>query len=93
MLSEMTSRQLTEWAAYYAVDPWGDERQDYRVAHALAVIVGMFRGEDTGPISVSDFIPRVGALAYDDDRADGDENDLQPPKPPGVAWFEQMMGM
>jgi hypothetical protein len=69
------------------VEPFGEERSDYRVAHALAVIVNMFRGKDDQPVSVADLLPRVGILA---DRAKNDDT----PKPhPNVQRFEAMMAL
>jgi hypothetical protein len=87
MLAGMSSRQFSEWMAYAAVEPFGEERSDYRVAHALAVIVNMFRGKDDQPVSVADLLPRVGILA---ESAKTDDT----PKPhPNVQRFEAMMAL
>ena len=95
MLARMTSRQLSEWMAYGAVEPFGEDRADFRVAHALAVIVNLLRPKDAPPVRIADLIPQVGALAEEDravyEGAAGDE-DL-PPKHPHVVMFEQMMGL
>jgi hypothetical protein len=87
MLAGMSSRQFSEWMAYAAVEPFGEERSDYRVAHALAVIVNMFRGKDDQPVSVADLLPRVGILA-------GSAKADDAPKPhPNVQRFEAMMAL
>jgi hypothetical protein len=90
MLEGLTSRQVAEWQAFSAVEPFGEDRADYRVAYALAVIVSLLKGKDGPPVSVADFFPRVGVLE-DDEEADGEED--TPPKHPNVLLFEQMMGI
>lgn len=40
LLGQITSRQLAEWRAYYALDPWGDWREDRRTALLGALIAG-----------------------------------------------------
>lgn len=86
MLAHISSRQLAEWVAYAAVEPFGEERADYRIAYALSVIVNMFRGKDDPPVAVADLIPKVGVLAHEESEAD------QNPHPhPNVRRFEEMM--
>lgn len=84
----MSSTQVAEWMAYAAVEPFGEERDDYRLAYALSVIVNMFRGKDSTPVKLTDLLPRVGVLAQDEmQAADGDT----PPVHPNVRRFEEMM--
>lgn len=89
MLAEMTSAQVTEWAAYAAVEPFGEERSDYRMAYALAVIVNMFQGKDGTPVKPTDLLPKVGVLA-DEDAGWGEQGNL-PPVHPNVRRFEELM--
>jgi hypothetical protein len=86
MLASISSRQLSEWVAYAAVEPFGEERADYRLAYALAVIVNLFRGKDDPPVKVADLLPRVGVLAHEESGAEG-----APPVHPNVRRFEEMM--
>ena len=92
----MTSRQLTEWIAYAAIEPFGEDRADYRTAHALAVIVNLLRSKDAPPVALADLLPHAGALA-DHDRqaweATRDTGADLPPKHPNVLLFEKMMGV
>lgn len=92
MLEGLTSRQVAEWQAYSAVEPFGEDRADYRLAYALAVIVSLLKGKDGPPVNVADFYPKVGVLADDDDEETGD-GEAKPPKHHNVILFEQMMGI
>lgn len=90
----MTSRQLAEWMAYAAVEPFGEARADYRAAHALAVLVNLLTGRDAPPVAVQDLLPRVGALA-DDDRAqwEAQAGEGEAVKHPNVIMFERIVGL
>lgn len=83
----MPSSMLSEWMAFAAVEPFGEERNDYRLAYALALVVNMFRGKDAKPVTPLDLMPRVGALA-------GEAYVPEPldvPAPhPNVRAFEEM---
>jgi hypothetical protein len=56
MLSEIGSRQYLEWKAFYALDPWGDQRADVRTAIVAAVMANAWRGKDEGPIGLETFM-------------------------------------
>ena len=79
---------MTEWVAYTAVEPFGEEREDYRLAYGLAVIVNMFRGKDDPPVKVTDLLPKVGLLAQEVSEA---TLESAPPVHPTVRRFEEMM--
>lgn len=91
----MTSRQFAEWVAYAAVEPFGEERDDYRIAYALAVILNFFKGKEGAPVTAADLMPHVGELAEDDWSGDeeGEDGEEPPPKHPNVILFEQMLGL
>lgn len=82
----MPSSLLSEWMAFAAVEPFGEERNDYRLAYALAVIVNMFRGKDSKPVTPQDLMPTVGLAAYVPEPADGT---VVPPAHPNVQAFEE----
>lgn len=63
MLDSISSEELTEWAAYYRLDPFGSYRADVQAGIVASVIanVNAKKGHSFTP---SDFIPRF-------DEADG----------------------
>ena len=56
MLAEMSSAELTEWIEFYGLEPFGEERSDWRSAIAASAICNSF-GAKTKP---KDFIPDFG---------------------------------
>jgi hypothetical protein len=53
LLERMDSRELTEWRAYYNIDPWGEERADLRQAQTSAIMASAF---DKKQWQVKDFM-------------------------------------
>jgi len=64
MLSRITCRQFLEWCAFYAIDPFGSQRQDYNFA-ALMLLIASALGEKKK--TIDDFL-----LFKDDDKAKND---------------------
>ena len=54
----MSSREFAEWGAFYGMEPFGDIRADIRSAMICKMIADAFRGKDSQPTQVSDFMPR-----------------------------------
>lgn len=59
MLSEMTASQLTEWAAYFSLEPWGTDVDDQRAGVVAATVANMAgkvlpKGKELSP---SDLFP------------------------------------
>jgi len=52
----MSSRELTEWIAYNAVQPFGDTRADLRSAIIASTVANCHRTSGT-PFKVADFMP------------------------------------
>ena len=55
----MTSRQLTEWQAFWQVEPWGEYRDDWRMANLLAHLINMLRGKEQTVLEPSQFMPQL----------------------------------
>lgn len=77
MLSEMTTRDLAEWEAYFSLEPWGCEVEDHRagvLAHYIAA-PHMAKGHkppapaEIFPSRVAYFTPKP-ALPLDDEQVD-----------------------
>jgi len=58
---EIDSREFSEWQAFWAVEPWGDERADIRSAMICCVTANAWRGKDDPPATLKDFLPKFGA--------------------------------
>jgi hypothetical protein len=56
MLGEMTSAQFAEWAAYYQLEPWGEERADVRHGILTSVLANCHRGKSAAAFKPKDFI-------------------------------------
>ena len=60
LLARMPYRIWVEWVRYAALEPWGEERADYRAAQiAMLMANAWFRPEKTSPVfSIEDFMPK-----------------------------------
>lgn len=63
MLAAMTSAQFVEWRAYFALEPWDEERADLRAAIIAATIANAHRDRKRRPtpIPIESFMPRFDA--------------------------------
>lgn len=59
LLNSLTSRQLAEWMAYYAVDPFGDQRGDLQAGIIAATVSNRWRGKNEAPAKPVDFMPYI----------------------------------
>ena len=57
MLASMGSDELTEWMAYYQLEPFGDYRADYRSGVVASTFANAHRAKDAGPFKPEDFMP------------------------------------
>lgn len=60
LLQRIDSRELTEWAAYFALEPWGTEVEDWRAGLVAATIANANRDpkKRRRPYEPKDFMPR-----------------------------------
>lgn len=56
----MSSEEWTYWQAYYQLDPWGEERADYRIAVLDALFANAWRGKNSRKFEPKDFMPEFG---------------------------------
>ena len=63
LLSEISSRELTEWAAYAQLEPFGDERADLRAGIVASTVANFLRDakKRRKPYRAGDFMPHFGA--------------------------------
>lgn len=73
LLASVSSRELTEWQAFYGLEPFGDERADLRSGIVAATVANVHRDPQQEPFDVTDFMPRFEAAANeetDEERAE-----------------------
>lgn len=80
----MSGQQLTEWMAYFELEPFGEERADYRMATLAALTANIHRDpEKSDEFRVQDFMPRFdGSPAEEAPQIGKDE---------AIAAIESMM--
>ena len=58
LLDDLDAAELQEWLAYYALDPWTEDRADLRAGVVAAVVANV--NSKRGRFKPSDFMPRYG---------------------------------
>lgn len=56
MLNRFTSRELTEWKAFSAIEPIGQDREDVRMALLLSMLGNIYRAANDRAFTPQDFI-------------------------------------
>jgi hypothetical protein len=56
ILEQLTSRELSQWTAYYNLAPFGQDHTDWLLAQLAAVLVNVM-GSRKSQYSPSDFLP------------------------------------
>ncbi len=62
LLSRIGSDELTEWMAFYQLEPFGDFRSDFRSGLLAATIANANRTKDAKAFTPEDFMPFVTGL-------------------------------
>lgn len=55
--SEIDACEFAEWQAYYTIEPFGEERADYRNAILCTLIANALRGKHGWTAKPKDFMP------------------------------------
>lgn len=56
--NRMSARELSEWMAYYAIEPFGEQREDYRAGLLAATVANCAgAGKKGKALQPTDFIP------------------------------------
>lgn len=58
LLARTTQREREEWAAYFDVEPWGEDRADLRMGIVASLIANVNRGRNRPPFKPADFMPK-----------------------------------
>ena len=59
----MSSREFSEWIAFYSLEPFGEDREDLRSGIVASVVANTVRDPESQPepFQPADFMPRFGA--------------------------------
>ena len=60
LLSELTSRDISDWIAYSVVEPFGSEKEDSRFGVLACLYANAHRKKGQKSLTVNDFFPRYG---------------------------------
>lgn len=58
---EIDAAEFVEWCAYYALEPWGQERADLRAGIIASVVANVAPGRAKKAFTPQDFMPRYDA--------------------------------
>jgi len=56
MLGEMSSYEFQEWAAFYEIDPFGDQRGDIQAGVIASTAANLKRDKKSKPFTPQDFM-------------------------------------
>lgn len=59
LLTRVSSRELTEWMAYYELEPFGEERADLRAGIIASTVANVNRAKGKA-YQPQDFMPKFG---------------------------------
>lgn len=67
MLGRMSSAEITEWLAFYQLEPFGGERDDLRTGIVAATVANVNRDpkKQKRPFEASDFMPVFPGVGED----------------------------
>jgi len=63
LLLRLGSDELTEWMAFYQLEPFGDFRGDMRAAIVASTFANANRSRESKPFTLEDFMPFVEKTA------------------------------
>ena len=52
----MTIREFNEWVLYAEIEPFEEQRADWRTAHVVATLVSIFRKKGSPAAKVKDYV-------------------------------------
>lgn len=67
MLREMTSSQLTEWQAFFGLEPWGALIEDHRAGTVAAATANPHLARHVRQLTPRDFFPPRDVIPSDED--------------------------
>jgi hypothetical protein len=68
LLPMLNSRQITEWQAYWEMEPFGEIAAEFRSGQIAAMIVNTHLRKGSQPMKAADFVPTSYGLTNGDSR-------------------------
>ncbi|QDU62173.1 hypothetical protein Pan216_30400 [Planctomycetes bacterium Pan216] len=59
LLRSLDSAELTEWTAYWNLEPWGEEKADYRTGLLASVMCNLWKSKKGKTYKPEDFMPKT----------------------------------
>ena len=56
LLARIDSHELSEWLAYYQIEPFGETRADMRAALIAMIMANIYRKKNQPPFNLGDFM-------------------------------------
>ncbi len=56
LLSRLSSKEVTDWQAFSAIEPFGEEREDIRAAMVACTVANALRSSKSPPCKIKDFM-------------------------------------
>src|SRR5690554_1412819 len=86
LLRRMSSRELTEWMAFFSLEPWGAEVEDWRAGLIASTIANSYRDPKRRrkPYEPKDFMPKREPLMVGEQTVEEQESILR--------MFERLLG-
>lgn len=76
LLARISSLELSEWMAFYSIEPFGTERDNLHAGVVASATVNLWRDSDDEPARPQDFLLQFGAQDDTDPAASEDLYDM-----------------
>lgn len=76
LLGRISSRELTEWQAFFGIEPMPEDRADWRAGMLAAHFYNIQRGRGQRALKPSDFMPDWSTEHTDDQADDGGDREI-----------------
>lgn len=73
MLDGISSREWSEWQAYWNEYGFGERRMDGRFAQLMVLLANIFKGKDSPPVTADDILPNEDEDDEGDEYGESDE--------------------
>ena len=72
LLARISSRELTEWALYAEMEPFGETRADLRAGIVASTMANLYRQKGSKALTPADFMPKFGPKETKEPRSGAD---------------------